>query len=72
MRQHPTRSIGTNSWRRVGMLTEAATNLLGILETNFSGLSTRKDRSIRKSKSTFDSKNNVIDLKTAIVVLHLS
>ena len=72
MRQHPTRSIGANNWHRVGTLTEAATNLLGILETNFSGLSTRKDRSIRKSKSTFDSKNNVIDLKTAIVVLQLS
>jgi len=72
MRQHPTISIGANNWRRVGTLTEAATNLLGILETNFSGLSTRKDRSIRKSKSTFDSKNNVIDLKTAIVVLQLS
>ena len=36
--------------------------LLGILETNFSGRSTRKDLSIRKSKSTFASAKMVMDL----------
>lgn len=36
--------------------------LLGILETNFSGRNTRKDLSIRKSKSTFASAKMVIDL----------
>jgi hypothetical protein len=35
---------------------------LGILETSLSGLSTRKERSIRKSKSSSASANIVIDL----------
>lgn len=36
--------------------------LLGILETNFKGLKTLNDLSIRKSTSTFASANIVIDL----------
>lgn len=37
-------------------------NLLGMRETNLRGLSTRKDRNIRKSKSTFASAKMVMDL----------
>lgn len=37
--------------------------LLGILETSFKGLNTRKDLNILRSTSTFDSANMVIDLK---------
>lgn len=36
--------------------------LLGILETNFRGRKTRKERSIRKSTSTLASAKTVIDL----------
>ena len=37
-------------------------DLLGMRETSLRGLSTRKDRNIRKSTSTFASANIVIDL----------
>lgn len=38
-------------------------------ETNLSGLSTRKDRNIRKSTSTFASAKMVMDLHNLVVVV---
>ena len=44
-------------------------HLLGILDTSFKGRNTRNERSIRRSTSTFDSANMVMDLNTLLAFI---